>query len=176
MVIGGPASFCKIPHQASDKPDSLWHLADGLQGCYRDQQEDVTLASAILEPLHAADACVLTLRTTGALLDLSLAAPTAGSIQAALALCAGAANGKELTSTDQQAARQVLSSPIAAIGVLASASTHLQSSQKWREGTSHDAVGGAFKVLIGFIIPRHPLLLFKVCSPSVQHLAMCLDS
>lgn len=105
---------------------------------------------------------VVWVRSSGGPLDLSQAAETAGSIEAAMALSSGAAKGNILSSADQLAAQQVLASPIAASGVLASASAHLQSSQKWRETTSHDAAGGAFKLLIARIIPRHPLLLFKV--------------
>lgn len=102
-------------------------------------------------------------RSSGGTLDLSQAAETAGSIESAMALSSGAAKGNILDSADQQKAQQVLASPIAASGVLASASAHLQSSQKWREaGSPCDAAGGAFKLLIASIIPRHPLLLFKV--------------
>ena len=102
-------------------------------------------------------------RPSGGHLDLSQASQTASSIKAALDLCSEAAKGKLMSPEAQQQAEQILCLPIAASCVLASASIHLQSSQKWREMASHQSVGTCFHALIGIVIPRQPLLLFKVC-------------
>ena len=61
-----------------------------------------------------------------------------------------------------QQAERILSIPVAASCVLASASSHLQSGQRWREMASHQSVGSCFHALIAIVIPRQPLLLFKV--------------
>ncbi len=67
----------------------------------------------------------------------------------------------------QHEAEQILCLPIAASSVLASASGHLQSSQKWREMATHQSIGTCFHALMAIVIPRQPLLLFKVLMAQV---------